>query len=221
MESSLEMAAVGVMVVSGTTYFLLKKKHKTGSLFFKALATFMPALLLLRAYPSVGAGEIPEMEFLCTLTAVFLYMAADVLLECRFIAGVVCFGMGHIFMAAGLLQYASAAPVWCLVWAVLFLAAACAALHRYFHRLRAKKLLYPGAAYVTVLSVMASFAVAGGLNSGETSGLIPALGGVCFVVSDILLAVNRIGRKRSKARGAAVLILYYLSVYLLAMRVWN
>ena len=74
---------------------------------------------------------------------------------------------------------------------------------------------------MTVLSVMASFAVAGGLNSSETSGLIPALGGVCFVVSDILLAVNRIGRKRSKVRGAAVLILYYLSVYLLAMRVWN
>ena len=51
-------------------------------------------------------------------------------------------------------------------------------------------------------------------------GLAAAAGGICFAVSDILLGRNRLGKRRSRVRGAAVLILYYLAVYLFALRFW-
>ena len=88
-------------------------------------------------------------------------------------------------------------------------------------------------AYITVLSIMAALAIVSGvMGSSRTPGvseadslggltaLIPATGGACFVVSDILLGINRLGKKRSSVRGAFVLILYYAAVYLFAMRIW-
>ena len=68
-------------------------------------------------------------------------------------------------------------------------------------------------AYVLVLSMMAALAVTAG-------GVVPAAGGLCFAVSDVLLGRNRLGKHRSKVRGALVLILYYAAVYLFAMRLW-
>ena len=71
---------------------------------------------------------------------------------------------------------------------------------------------------------MAALAVTDGVQKGMLSGnwnaWIPAAGGICFVISDILLGQNRFGKRRSRKKGAAVLILYYLSVYLFSMRLW-
>lgn len=63
----------------------------------------MPTLLLLRAIPSVGQGEIPVSLFSWTLAALAFYIAADVLLECRFVLGAVIFTAGHLCMIAGFL----------------------------------------------------------------------------------------------------------------------
>ena len=171
---------------------------------------------------------ILEAAFAGTLAAIVFYMAADVLLECRFIWGAVCFGIGHICMAAGFLLsgesvlhpeknggYTVDIGLFCLALAVFaaLMASACAALHRYFHSLKKKKLFYPLLAYVLILSLMAALAVTAG-------GLIPAAGGLCFAVSDVLLGRNRLGKRRSAVCGAFVLILYYAAVYLFAMRLW-
>ena len=173
-------------------------------------------------------GVTSRAAFAGTLAAIVFYMAADVLLECRFVWGAVSFGVGHICMAAGFLLSGETVLVWkksggCSVDAGLlgltlavcavFVAAAWAALHRYFHSLKKKKLLYPLLAYVLVLSMMAALAVTAG-------GVVPASGGLCFAVSDVLLGRNRLGKHRSKVRGALVLILYYAAVYLFAMRLW-
>ena len=232
---------VVLIAVLGTYYFRNKKRHRKTALFCKALATSVSGLLLLgylygtRTGKSVGAvlsewadGVILEAAFAGTLAAIVFYMAADVLLECRFIWGAVCFGIGHICMAAGFLLsgesvlhpeknggYTVDAGLLCLALAVCaaLMAAACTALHRYFRSLKKKKLFYPLLAYVLILSLMAALAVTAG-------GLIPAAGGLCFAVSDVLLGRNRLGKRRSAVCGAFVLILYYAAVYLFAMRLW-
>ena len=232
---------VVLMAVLGTYYFRNKKRHRKTALFCKALATSVSGLLLLgylygaRTGESAGGvlsgwadGVILEAAFAGTLAAIVFYMAADVLLECRFIWGAVCFGIGHICMAAGFLLsgesvlhpeksggYTVDAGLLCLALAVCaaLMAAACTALHRYFRSLKKKKLFYPLLAYVLILSLMAALAVTAG-------GLIPAAGGLCFAVSDVLLGRNRLGKRRSAVCGAFVLILYYAAVYLFAMRLW-
>lgn len=232
---------VVLMAVLGTYYFRNKKRHRKTALFCKALATSVSGLLLLgylygaRTGESAGGvlsgwadGVILEAAFAGTLAAIVFYMAADVLLECRFIWGAVCFGIGHICMAAGFLLsgesvlhpeknggYTVDTGLFCLALAVFaaLMASACAALHRYFHSLKKKKLFYPLLAYVLILSLMAALAVTAGR-------LIPAAGGLCFAVSDVLLGRNRLGKRRSAVCGAFVLILYYAAVYLFAMRLW-
>ena len=232
---------VVLMAVLGTYYFRNKKRHRKTALLCKALATSVSGLLLLgylygaRTGESAGGvlsgwadGVILEAAFAGTLAAIVFYMAADVLLECRFIWGAVCFGIGHICMAAGFLLsgesvlhpeknggYTVDTGLFCLALAVFaaLMASACAALHRYFHSLKKKKLFYPLLAYVLILSLMAALAVTAG-------GLIPAAGGLCFAVSDVLLGRNRLGKRRSAVCGAFVLILYYAAVYLFAMRLW-
>lgn len=232
---------VVLMAVLGTYYFRNKKRHRKTALFCKALATSVSGLLLLgylygaRTGESAGGvlsgwadGVILEAAFAGTLAAIVFYMAADVLLECRVIWGAVCFGIGHICMAAGFLLsgesvlhpeknggYTVDTGLFCLALAVFaaLMASACAALHRYFHSLKKKKLFYPLLAYVLILSLMAALAVMAG-------GLIPAAGGLCFAVSDVLLGRNRLGKRRSAVCGAFVLILYYAAVYLFAMRLW-
>lgn len=232
---------VVLMAVLGTYYFRNKKRHRKTALFCKALATSVSGLLLLgylygaRTGESAGGvlsgwadGVILEAAFAGTLAAIVFYMAADVLLECRFIWGAVCFGIGHICMAAGFLLsgesvlhpeknggYTVDTGLFCLALAVFaaLMASACAALHRYFHSLKKKKLFYPLLAYVLILSLMAALAVTAG-------GLIPPAGGLCFAVSDVLLGRNRLGKRRSAVCGAFVLILYYAAVYLFAMRLW-
>lgn len=249
-------AAAVCTAVLGTLYVSLKKKDKPKALMCKALATFMPTFLLLRALPSVGQGEVPALLFGWTLAALMFYIAADVLLECRFVLGAVTFSAGHLCMITGFLTggelsdrfpatlgfaggtgsggaseaaaavtAAASDPGWtewagCILLTALFAGAACFAVRRHIPHLKGKRLLLPAIAYVVILSVMASLSVMAGLRAGNRTGLFSALGGAAFVVSDILLGMNRLGRKRSRARGAAVLILYYLAVYLLSMRVW-
>lgn len=240
------IAVIPFMAVFGTFYFLRKKKNRRAALFCKAAATFMPVLLLVcsfsKLFPGTGIvvgnmgtaaadGNTGEMlyAYICTFAALVFYMAADVLLECKFVWGAVCFSAGHICMTAGFVLggEVSAAGKYVEKYALgvcfllsVFLAAFF--LRKYIPHL--KKLLVPAVLYILILSVMCSAAVVSGtvriLETGNTAGLIPIAGGVFFLVSDILLGINRLGRKRSKVRGAAVLILYYLSVYLLAVRLF-
>lgn len=227
-----------LMTVFGTYYFRNKKSNRKRALLCKALATSVPGFLLL------GSRQGAELWGTTgTLLAILLYMAADVLLECRFVWGAVCFSIGHICMAAGFLlsgesildlnrngRLSVETETLCLTLVIFafFVAVACAALHRYFYALKKKKLYYPLLAYILILSMMSALAVAAGVriccgDAGETAavrGLIPAAGGICFAVSDVLLGRNRLGKHRSVAYGALVLVLYYAAVYLFSMRLW-
>lgn len=227
------LAAV-CMAALGTYYFLNKKKHRRRALACKALATLIPSVLVFCSLPAADdpAGLRIVWAYAGTLAAVLFYAAADILLECRFAAGAVCFSVGHICMAGGFLLGGETgfisengktdlSALACLAGLfLLFTGCAYLVLGKYLILLKAKGLMIPAAAYIGVLSLMAALAAVSGIQSGTAAGQITAAGGICFVVSDILLGKNRLGRKRSRKRGAAVLILYYLSVYLLSMRLW-
>ena len=284
----MEVAAMAVavgMTVLGTYYFMNKKTRKKSALACKALATALPGFLTLywlffvqggmAADVSAGdaAGSVAVSDamfggaafsgaaFVWTLAAILCYMAADVLLECKFVAGAVCFSAGHLCMIVSFLtegipglydgKNGQFRPdfrilLFFVILVVVFIRCAFDAFRKYFPHLKAKGLFAPAIAYITVLSFMAALAAASGVGAGShpaegsrgagaspgagilgaahTKGLaavIPAAGGACFVVSDILLGVNRLGKKRSRVRGAVVLILYYAAVFLFAMRFWG
>ena len=224
-----------LMTAFGTYYFQNKKRKRKNALLCKALATSVPGFLLAGSLCGERYLQLADRIDVClqpayafTLLAILFYMAADVLLECRFIWGAVCFSIGHICMASGfllsgesVLHLGENGPFavdtgllgLTLAFCAVFAAAACSALHCYFYSLQKKKLFYPLLAYVLILSLMAALAVTAG-------GLIPAAGGLCFAVSDVLLGRNRLGKRRSAVCGAFVLILYYAAVYLFAMRLW-
>ena len=67
---------------------------------------------------------------------------------------------------------------------------------------------------------MASLATASGIRTGGAPGAAAAAGGICFAVSDILLGRNRLGKEKAACAGRRSLILYYLAVYLFALRFW-
>lgn len=232
-------AVVFCMAALGTFYFLRKREKKIKALICKAAATSLPLFLLF--WNCGTASDWKSGAYWCTAAGIVLYMAADILLECRFVLGALCFAAGHVAMAAGLVTDIQAAlrsgsrgfpglpgPAGTFfqtaVFSMIFIGAAYAALHRYFPYLKNRKVLSPLAAYIAVLSIMAALAVTDGMLkgmlNGNGKGWIPAAGGICFVISDILLGQNRFGKRRSRIKGAAVLILYYLSVYLFSMRLW-
>lgn len=182
---------------------------------------------------------------LCYMTADVLLEYRFVVGAVCFSAGHLC--MIVSFLAGGVLRFGlkaareplldSYAQRWIMLLpiaeTVLFLICTFDVFRKYIPRLKAKRLFVPAAAYVTVLCVMAGLASAAGLTGiqgsqelvkGAAAGLlalIPAVGGCCFFLSDILLGINRLGKKRSRVRGAFVLILYYAAVYLYAMRIWG
>ena len=219
------MAAVLCMAVLGTAYVLLKKKAKAKALVCKAAATCVPFLLLTADFLASESGSPGAVLYGWTAGALLFYIAADVLLECRFVIGAAAFSCGHICMAAGFLtggeltnsagtvpgQAALAAG--CLALTVMFVAAACLALRKYLPHLKTKRLLLPAVSYVVILSMMASLAVSAGIRSGGERGAVTAAGGICFVISDILLG-NQPSREKTKQckRGSGAHSVLYFSV---------
>ena len=190
-----EILAAAAMVCFGTYYFLNKKKHRRIALACKAFATAMPGAPfdpvclenpgLIRfgtvSSGSAGAAGCQELSgisaaaFWFTLAAIVFYMAADVLLECRFVLGAVSFAAGHILMLAGILlgtadagSFVEAGRVRFLCFALIlfcvYAGAACFILRSFIPHLRAKKLFLPAAAYIVVLSMMAACAGAAGTS---------------------------------------------------------
>ena len=99
-----------LMTAFGTYYFQNKKRKRKNALLCKALATSVPGFLLAGSLCGERYLQLADRIDVClqpayafTLLAILFYMAADVLLECRFIWGAVCFSIGHICMASGFL----------------------------------------------------------------------------------------------------------------------
>ena len=88
-----ELTGLILMAVLGTYYFCRKKTDQRKALFCKAAATSIPGILLavsmiegnVQNVSAGGNGTGFSAAAGVTLAAIVFYMAADVLLECRFI----------------------------------------------------------------------------------------------------------------------------------------
>lgn len=202
-------AAALCMAVSGAIYGRWKGKKGNKELVFKALATSMAVILALEAAWNTDSPH----RWLITAGLV-LCMAADVLLELKFLCGVVAFGCAHI----------------CFLWALLrsseirlYTVAMTAAMYLIFLAAFAKclpqlgALKVPAVIYPALLCGMAALAVTYGIQNQSFHAVTMAAGGICFVVSDFILARRYLMEKKERWYGIAVLVFYYSAVYLIAL----
>lgn len=201
-------AAAVFMVLFGCIYFFRKDGKSRRPLVFKAAATCMPVLLAL--YKALTAKEISSW-FL--FAGIVCYMAADVLLELWFLSGVTAFGIGHICVILSLIGSGAAswytAAAFLVLYGGMFLV-----VRKYLKDLG--NLLLPGFFYAALLCLMAAMAVSLGIGRQNPASILTGIGGVCFVVSDTILGWSHLSGKQSRRYSAALLILYYTAVYLLA-----
>lgn len=198
-----------LMVCFGIQYYCTKNTKGKQALVWKALATFMAVMA---AFGSAlkDAGFVSYL----ILAGTIFCMAADVFLEIRFLAGVACFGMGHICFIAGFYKdgdYRNYTPVIFIILLGIMLVV--------FSRLFGvmEGLVVPGVIYAVLLCGMTAIAVTAAISQRDMSGMMRGAGGMCFFVSDAVLGWSTLKGIKDKGYGALVLILYFPAVYLLAL----
>lgn len=200
------LTAIG-MAVLGAVYITGRERKKKKVLVFKAVATLLadvPAVCY-----ALETGTVPAW---CFAAGIFLYACADVLLEVKFMSGVVCFGAGHFCLIAGMLGYVKPQIVTALV-----LAAEYGAAYRIFrpYLKRLKKLKLPAIIYTGFLCGMSAMIFTAAAAEQGAAAWIRAAGSICFLVSDGMIGWNFVHRRRTRLSGTVLMILYYLAVYLL------
>ena len=218
------MAAIVILAVLAVlTAALFVRVNEYGAPQMKLLVKGLASLLfvLLGAVCAARTGG----AYAALLVAGLVFGATgDVLLQlmdCRprekekfFRAGLGAFLLGHLsyIVAFGMLGGAS-------LWAVLGAAALFALLFCLQFPLRldlgAQKL--PVYLYAAVISLMAAFAV--GATGAGGRGVLAALGGLLFVVSDAILALIFFSPLKKKRLPAWNLITYYAAQILLALSI--
>lgn len=205
------LASALLMACFGVRYYRTKDTQGKSALVWKGSATAMAVLAAL--YCTV---KNPGLSSVLILAGTVLCMIADVLLELWFLAGVASFGTAHLCFIAGFYEagdYKSYTP---FVFVVL-LAAMLLIFAGFFKEM--KELVLPGVMYGIVLCAMTSLAVTAAVSQGNVSGLLRGLGGLCFFISDNILGWSTLKGVREKGYGAAVLLLYFPAVYLLALSI--
>lgn len=202
-------AAALCMAVFGTIYGSLKGKKGKKELVFKALATSMSVILALEA--AWGADSLHRWMIAAGLV---FCMAADVLLELKFLCGVVTFGFAHICLLLALIQVSEVRWYTILLTAGMYLVFL-AAFAKCLPSLGGLKL--PAVVYPALLCGMAALAVTYGIQNQSFHAFTLAAGGICFVVSDFILARRYLMEKKERWYGIAVLLFYYSAVYLIAL----
>lgn len=202
------VVAALLMIVLGAVYIAGRERNKKKVLVFKAAATFAADMLAV-SY----ALETGTFLSMCAAVGIFLYACADVLLEIKFMAGVVCFGAGHLCLIAGMTACVGAGWVTAAVFAAEY-GIAFLIFRPYLKRL--KRLRVPALVYVGFLCGMSAMTFTAALAEHTYADWMRAAGSICFLISDGIIGWNFVHRRRSKLSGTVLMILYYFAVYLLA-----
>lgn len=214
MNSWVLAGAAVLMAISGAVYITGRERNKKKVLAFKAAATLVADGLAVIA--AVRQETVPAW---CIVTGIFLYACADVLLEIKFIWGIVCFGTGHLWVIAGIgmegISLAGAGLVFLLLYGT-----ALWIFYPYLGKL--KQLKIPGLLYAVLLCMMCASAFGAALAGNTAGGWARAAGAFCFVVSDWIIAWNFVKRSRTWLSGVVLMLLYYMAVYLIgAAGIWG
>lgn len=186
---------------------MYRAKGRKLSILFKTLGTVCALILALTgAIPKGGAG------WWCA-GALALCAAADAMLEIHFLSGMGLFIGGHACYCAWYLRLAPVSAVHGIVFAALLLLAA-TLLYRWRDSLGKWRL--PFAFYAAVLCLMGGLATGTGLALGDIPGLTMTLGGLLFILSDVMVAKN-ILTPMPRLFGCSAMVVYYTAQLLLGL----
>jgi uncharacterized membrane protein YhhN len=151
------------------------------------------------------------------LAGLVLSLAGDVFLMLkrkRFIEGLVCFLIAHLFYGAAFLSgVALRPPVLPLLFLLAFAAVAFAVLSPHLGKMR-----IPVAVYILVITAMAALAANRYFQVRDAGAFLALSGAALFLVSDTSLAVNRFVRKRRLGQ-LLTLGTYFAAQILIAMSI--
>lgn len=207
MDTTLLIITAVLMMVLGSIYVAGRERNKRKVLAFKAAATLAADMLAV-----IAALQEKTVSAWFVAVGIFLYACADILLEIKFIWGILCFGVGHVWMIAGIGLQGISAGASVLIFVLLY-GIAFFVFRPYFGRL--KQLKMPGLIYAVLLCMMSAAAWGAAITAGTMWSWARAVGSLCFVISDGIIGWTFIHRSRTRCSGAILMILYYLAVYLL------
>ena len=207
MDSMLFIVTAVLMLLLGSVYVAGRERNKRKVLAFKAAATMKADFLAV-----IAALQENTVSAWFIAVGIFLYACADVLLEIKFIWGILCFGFGHVWMIAGIGLQGFSAGAAVLVFVLLY-GIAFFLFRPYLGRL--KQLKMPGLIYAALLCMMSAAAWGAAITAGTMWSWARAVGSLCFVISDGIIGWTFIHRSRTRCSGAVLMILYYVAVYLL------
>lgn len=207
MDTTLLIITAVLMMVLGSIYVAGRERNKRKVLAFKAAATLAADMLAV-----IAALQEKTVSAWFVAVGIFLYACADILLEIKFIWGILCFGVGHVWMIAGIGLQGISAGASVLIFVLLY-GIAFFVFRPYFGRL--KQLKMPGLIYAALLCMMSAAAWGAAITAGTMWSWARAVGSLCFVISDGIIGWTFIRRSRTRCSGAILMILYYLAVYLL------
>ena len=207
MDTTLLIITAVLMMVLGSIYVAGRERNKRKVLAFKAAATLAADMLAV-----IAALQEKTVSAWFVAVGIFLYACADILLEIKFIWGILCFGVGHVWMIAGIGLQGIFAGASVLIFILLY-GIAFFVFRPYLGRL--KQLKMPGLIYAALLCMMSAAAWGAAITAGTMWSWARAVGSLCFVISDGIIGWTFIHRSRTRCSGAILMILYYLAVYLL------
>ena len=207
MDTTLLIMTAVLMMVLGSIYVAGRERNKRKVLAFKAAATLAADMLAV-----IAALQEKTVSAWFVAVGIFLYACADILLEIKFIWGILCFGVGHVWMIAGIGLQGISAGASVLIFVLLY-GIAFFVFRPYLGRL--KQLKMPSLIYAALLCMMSAAAWGAAITAGTMWSWARAVGSLCFVISDGIIGWTFIHRSRTRCSGAILMILYYLAVYLL------
>lgn len=207
MDTTLLIMTAVLMMILGSIYVAGRERNKRKVLAFKAAATLAADMLAV-----IAALQEKTVSAWFVAVGIFLYACADILLEIKFIWGILCFGVGHVWMITGIGLQGISAGVSVLIFVLLY-GIAFFVFRPYLGRL--KQLKMPGLIYAALLCMMSAAAWGAAITAGTMWSWARAVGSLCFVISDGIIGWTFIHRSRTRCSGAILMILYYLAVYLL------
>lgn len=139
---------------------------------------------------------------------IFLMLPDD-----RFLAGLVAFFIAHLFYIAGFLIDQGN-----VLWWIGLPVAGLAILAGLYLKNGFGELKIPASAYLVVISIMVWLAWSRWLGEGGTGSLLAFCGAILFMISDLILAVNRFKVELKSAR-ALDLLTYYTGQWFIALSV--
>lgn len=211
--------------LAGLCGLLFVTRHR--GRYYAAAKGMLSALFVVVALLAYGLGERQNRgAFGIMLGALVLCAAGDILLGLAnkakkvratpFLAGTISFGAAHALFCV--VFYSQVPFAWYDVALSLMLMGTMRLLEAK-DSIRLKKMRIPGYLYTFMVGLMTAKAIETALwqTQGVLQGIVLALGGVLFLVSDVVLLFLYFATHRRKGYRYANLTTYYVGVYFLAL----